>query len=359
MALSLVPGIGPVSWRRLAETFGDAAAVFTRGEEELSAAEGIGRERARAILSFTAWREVDEILEQAAEAGLEVCVWGDGDYPAALADIPDPPPVLFRRGTLAALTAPAVAVVGTRNPTAYGLDATAHIVVPLAEAGITIVSGMARGIDGHAHRAALDAGGYTVAVLGCGADVVYPPEHRSLRDEIASRGLILSEFPPGTAPDPAHFPRRNRIISGLAAAVVVVEAGEKSGALITAAAALDQGRDVFAVPGSIFSRSSDGCRHLIGAGARPVGSALEILEGIVDRGGPRAEKKEGALPALETLGPDAGALWSTLSGEPVHADEITARLAWPPARAAAALLSLEIAGLVQKLPGNYYQKVYG
>jgi len=211
----------------------------------------------------------------------------------------------------------------------------------------------------HKLGAALEAGGTTAAVLGCGADVVYPPENGELYREICARGAVISEFPPSAAPEAQNFPRRNRIISGLAAGVLVVEAGEKSGALITAEHAAEQGREVFAVPGSIFSRPSDGCRKIMARGAMPVGSAEEILEEIAPQfARPGAAPAAVPAAAMESLGADERELLQHVGPEAEAADDLAARVSWDPARAAAALLSLEIAGLIEKLPGNNYRRVY-
>ncbi len=360
LALTRVPGIGPVNFRRLVEAFGAAAAPFARRANELAAVEGIGGERARAIASFDGWAAVDAELARASELGLAVLCWGDEEYPERLEATYDPPPILYYKGSLALLAGPAVAVVGTRNPTSYGEDAAAFICEALAAAGVVIVSGMARGIDARAHRAALKVGGATVAVLGCGADVVYPPENKELYEDICGAGAVVSEFPPAAAPEAQNFPRRNRIISGLAAGVLVVEAGEKSGALITARHAADQGREVFAVPGSIFSRLSDGCRHLIAAGAKAVGSAEEILIEIAPQLAPASGPRVTAPPpaTLEALTADERAMFERVAAQPSPADELAAALAWDAARAAAAFLGLEVAGLIEKLPGNNYRRLY-
>ncbi|MEE8639911.1 MAG: DNA-processing protein DprA [bacterium] len=359
LALARVPGIGSVFFRRLLETFGNPAAVFTKTFDELAAVMGVGDERARALATFDGWKEVEDEMAQAEALGLRCLIWGDDDYPEPLAAIYDPPPVLYYLGSLDRLAPPAIAAVGTRRPTDYGERATAFICESLAEAGVTIVSGMARGIDTCAHRAALKTGGLTVAVLGCGADVVYPPENKSLYGEICEKGLVVSEFPPSARPEAQNFPRRNRIISGLTTGVLVVEAGERSGALITGYHAAEQGREVFAVPGSIFSPASDGCRRLIAGGAKPVGSAEEILEEVApqfSRGGGR--RAAGPTVDVASLGADEQELLKYVGGESMPADELAARAGWDPSRAAAALLALEIAGLVEKLPGNNYRRVF-
>jgi len=359
VALARVGGVGSVLYRRVYETFGSAAAAFTQPMEALAAVPGLTEERARAIVAFDGWEEVEAELARAESLGLRCLVWGEAQYPPLLAAIYDPPPVLYYKGSVDPWPPVAVAVVGTRRPTDYGERATARLAGELAEGGVAVVSGLARGIDASAHRAALEAGGFTIAVLGCGADVVYPPENAELYEAICERGVVLSEFPPATRPEAPHFPRRNRIISGLAAGVLVVEAGVKSGALITAALAADQGREVFAVPGSIFSPASDGCRRLIARGAKPVGSVEEILEEIAPQFMPEADRVAGGPPAPPPdLGPDETELLPHVGVEPTPADDLAARAAWEPARVAAALLNLEIAGLVEKLPGNCYRRLF-
>lgn len=359
LALARVPGVGAVNFLRLLEAFGDARAVFNRPYADYLQVEGIGDERARALASFRGWEEAEAELARAAAAGLDCLAWGEAAYPACLAAIHDPPPIMYYKGDEAFLGGVAVGAVGTRRPTAYGEEVARHICRPLAAAGVTIVSGMARGIDTCAHRAALEVGGATIAVLGCGADVVYPPENEGLYREIAARGVVVSELPPGSPPEAANFPRRNRIIAGLARGVVVLEAGEKSGALITARLAADEGREVFAVPGSIFSPAGEGCRALINGGALAVASAEDILRALA----PQLEVSPSAGPSLPlfdpaALGPDENALWDHISGEAVAADDLAAAAGWDPARAAAALLNLEIEGLIVKVPGNMYRRAY-
>jgi DNA processing protein len=284
--------------------------------------------------------------------GLKVLTYADGDYPEQLRTISDPPPALFVRGTLPA-GSQYVAIVGTRRASSYGRTVAARLAAGMARAGVVVVSGLARGVDAAAHRGALEAGGRTVAVLGCGPDVVYPREHAALRDEIVASGALVTEFPPGTPPEPWHFPVRNRIISGLSRAVVVVEAGEKSGALITADLALEQGRDVLAVPGHITSPLSRGPNRLIKQGARLVEGPEDVLD----------ELGIGTIvcgPELGTaaprLAPDEERLYGLLGPEPVPLDVLVARSGLPPQAAAAALVYLEMKGLVRRLPGSAYMK---
>jgi DNA processing protein len=279
-------------------------------------------------------------IARGAEDGLGPIAWSDPAYPPSLAAIIDPPPVLWTRGSLAALDRPAVAIVGSRAASSYALDVAGRLAADLAARGLTVVSGLARGVDSAAHRGALSVGGPTIAVLGCGADVVYPPEHAALARAIEPDGLIVSELVPGTRPLPQFFPQRNRIISGLSRAVVVVEARDRSGALITAQCALEQGRDVFAVPGNILSGRNSGGHALLRDGARIVESADDILE----------ELGEGArAPSAGRLRSSADPLLACLPpGEACDLDAISERSGLSPARLLPRLFELELQGLVRR-----------
>ena len=273
----------------------------------------------------------------------------DAAYPAALRTIADPPPVLYVRGTVRPGDARAVAVVGTRRASAYGAQAARYLAGGLARNGVTVVSGLARGIDAVAHDAALLAGGRTLAVLGCGVDVIYPPEHRRLAERIVGSGALLAEVPPGTPPLRFHFPRRNRIISGLCAGVVVVEGREDSGALITACAALEQGRDVFAVPGPIFDPRTAAPHGLLRDGAAPVTRVEDILNALgwpVEHAG-----LPDAVPALEG---EEERVFAHLDLTPQTPDAIAARSQLSAAAVARSLVALECRGLVMALPGQRY-----
>lgn len=270
-------------------------------------------------------------------------VWRRGSalYPRALGDIPSPPAQLYALGERAGLDAPCVAIVGTRRPTRYGEDITREIAGALARAGACIVSGMAFGVDAAAHRAALDAGGHTVAVLAAGIDRVYPSAHRRLYDELLERGLVVAEFPPGHAPFDGCFPRRNRIIAGLAAATIVVEAGERSGALITANYALDAGRTVAAVPGRIDSPQSAGTNRLIADGAQVIAS---IDDALALTGAMTTPPAHAGLPAMDG---DELVIWDELGRGRSSIDDLVIATGWPAARCMAAVTSLEIMGAVR------------
>lgn len=279
--------------------------------------------------------------------GLVPVIWRDAVYPSRLKTIPDPPVAFWARGDLSVLSRPTIAVVGSRRATPSGLAVARQLATDLAEAGFCIVSGLARGVDGAAHAGALAAGGVTAAVLGCGADLVYPHEHERLATEILASGVVLSEFSPGTPPLPPHFPLRNRIISGLCRAVLIVEAGEKSGSLITARCALEQGREVLAVPGNVLSGRNRGGHALLKDGAKIVESADDILEelGLPAPGGRRANTPED--PVLSALP----------AGEPCDLDVLVERTGLTSARLLQRLFELELAGLIRRVGGGRFTRV--
>jgi DNA processing protein len=347
--LTMVKQIGPARFSRLLDRFGSAEAAWSASLLDLA---GAGLER-RAIESLGKLRQT---LDPEAEwrrierHGVSVVILDDPAYPSALREIADPPPVLYVRGDLSPADDWAIAVVGTRRASAYGRQATERIVADVARAGVSVISGLARGIDTHAHKAALAAGGRTIAVLGSGVDRVYPEENRNLADQIELGGAVISELPLGAPPDAMNFPRRNRIVSGLARATLVVEADLKSGAMITATQAAEQGRDVFAVPGSIFNPLSAGPHQLIREGAKIVTDASDILEelhltAIVEE---RATRE--ALPA----DPTEAALLRLLSDEPTHVDDLTRAAELPSATVTATLTILELKGLARQMGPMQY-----
>src|SRR5581483_3015064 len=300
-------------------------------------------------------------LERAAAAALTPICWSDARYPAALAAIVDPPPMLWTIGDAAALDGTLVAIVGSRAASPYALSVAASLAADLASRGVAIVSGLARGVDSAAHRGALDADGVTIGVLGSGADVIYPPEHGSLARDIARRGLVASELVPATPPLAHFFPMRNRIISGLSRAVVVIEAGEKSGSLITARCALEQGRDVLAVPGNVLTGRNRGAHALLKDGAKIVETADDILEELgMDRSVDASRSGSASGSGIETER-DASAerprdpvLDALVRGEPSDLDEIAERSGLRPARLLPRLLELELAGLVARVGGGRF-----
>lgn len=337
LALALLPGVGPVRWQALVEgAEGDADRALARATPP----------HARAIALADAGRALD----RAGRAGIRPVVLGATAYPAALLDLPDPPPVLWQLGDPSLLDrAPRVAVVGTRSATPYGLRAARALCDALAAAGACIVSGMARGVDGVAHERALEAGAPTVAVLGTGADVPFPTDHRALHRELARRALLVSEQPPGARATRGTFPRRNRIIAALADLTIVVEAGVRSGALITAGVALDLGRPVAALPGPVDAPASVGCNALLRDGAHVIASPADalVLLGLARSARPAATA-DGPLPAiLQALGDDAGAVWRALAAPAPDADALVARTGLPPDRCAVAVATLEIHALVE------------
>jgi DNA processing protein len=278
MALRSLPGLGVIIFRRLLQKFSSPEKVFQASYEQLVQVKGVSPSLAQAIKNFDAWQHWDAVSERLGNLGGEVITCADPRFPAALRQIPYAPPFLYVKGTLLPQDEMAVAVVGTRKPSYYGRKASYRLATDLCRQKVTIVSGLARGIDTAAHRAAVDCGGRTLAVLGCGLDIVYPPENRDLYRLIPQQGALISEFPLGTPPEARNFPVRNRIISGLSRGVVMVEAGIQSGTHITANYALEQGREVFAVPGPIDLPGSIGPHRWIQQGAKLICEAADILE---------------------------------------------------------------------------------
>ena len=353
LALKRVEGIGNVLYRRLLEAFKMPKAVFAADEAALLRIEGISQGTVEAILGFDGLASVDEEFEKIEKAGATLVSLEDPEYPPLLAAIYDPPPFLYLKGSLVGDRYP-IAVVGSRKTTPYGKRVTERICGELAGYGMTIVSGFARGIDGFAHEAALAAGGRTIAVVGCGVGRVYPPEHQALYDQIVEEGAVISEFPMDAPPDAHHFPQRNRIISGLSLGCVVVEAALQSGSLITARYALEQGREVFAVPGSIFSGAAAGTHQLIASGAKLIEGVDDILEELL----PALKRKSQPAPvALTPLEGEEEALYGLLSLEPKHIDQLIAESARTPASVSGLLLAMELKGVVRQLAGKFYVRM--
>lgn len=349
VALALVPGVGRVRLEILMQVFGSADAVLAATLRQLNSVVRISRAAATAIHNTTAAAGT-EIIDKVAGQGGVVLTPEDAGFPGELRQIPDAPTLLFAKGRLDLLQGPCVALVGSRDHSRYGADVAAELAAGIAAAGITVVSGMARGLDAVAHQAALDAGGGggTVGVLGNGLGVIYPAANRVLYERVIAAGCLLTEFPPGERPNAGSFPRRNRLISGLARATVVLEARDGSGALITADCALAQGREVMAVPGRITSPLSRGTNRLIQMGAKPVLELRDVLEeyGIseVPEVSLPADLSDAERRALEALGDGAELV-----------DDFTARLACAPAESLAVLTSLEIRGLVAQGPGKVFR----
>jgi DNA processing protein len=350
LAFSYVRGIGAVRFRKLLSFFGELSRAWQAGSAELIAA-GLSQKNVTDILEKRKTLDPLALPEQLKTKGISFLTWQDGDYPRYLKEIAQPPPVLFYKGSITPADDMAVAIVGTRNMTAYGKQITRDTAEYLAHNGVTVVSGLARGVDGLAHNAAIEAGGRTIAVLGSGVDIIYPPEHRRLAEEIQEHGAIVSDYPPGTKPDGINFPPRNRIISGLSRATIVIEAGEKSGALITAKFAIEQNREVFAVPGSVLSPMSRGTNDLIGEGAMPMTNPRAVLEALRIEEGSRAEKpREQPLSDIEQM------VLRVLAQDSLHIDEICVRMDLSVEKLTVTLTMMELKGLVVREQGMTYRQ---
>jgi len=349
VAFNHIRGVGSVRVQKLLKAFGNLKTAWEAPRLSLLEA-GLDERTAAAVSGGRLELDPQKLLDHCGELGLKVLVWDDPDYPPRLKELPSPPPVLYLRGAMIAEDGLAVAIVGTRKATAYGKEVTRMFASALAANGITVVSGMARGIDAEAHVSALDRNGRTLAVLGCGADVVYPPEHGRLVKRIADSGAILSDYPPGTPPDAANFPPRNRIIAGLALATLVIEAGEQSGALLTAWYAAEYGRDVFAVPGSILAPASKGCNRLIGDGAQPALSPDTLIAALdIPRLAPALQMR-----MMVPESPVEAKILDALGAEPVHIDQLRACVNLPVETVSGALAMMELKGMVRTAGGMQY-----
>lgn len=356
LALGLIPEVGAATFHRLVQGLGSAEAVLRAKAGALEQVPGISQQVARAVVSFPWQDALDRELRVIETRGLGLIRFGDEGYPELLAAIHSPPPILYVRGTIEPEDRVAVAIVGSRQASQYGSAMAEQISGELAERGVTIVSGMARGIDAAAHRSALRAAGRTIAVLGCGLGVTYPPEHAELADQIAEQGALISEFPIFTPPKPGHFPQRNRIISGLARGIVVIEAGLKSGAMITANYALEQGREVFAVPGQVTSRSSRGCHQLIKAGAKLTEGWEDILEEIELQMTPGSQVVRDPTPVSRSLAQEEILIIDAMEAGPMQIDDLIGRTQLPAGQMASLLLSLMLKGMIEELPGKSFAK---
>lgn len=344
-----VPGIGAARLRALLDYFGDLETAWNAHAHDLQQA-GIDRRSLANLLQVRESLDLDREAERLAQAGIQVLTWEDDDYPRNLRQAYNAPPVLYVRGSIEKRDEWAVSVVGTRRASVYGKEAARMVCTGLAQAGVTIISGLARGIDTVAHRATLDAGGRTVAVLGCGVDVVYPPQNARLSEEIVERGALVSEYALGTPPDARNFPPRNRIISGLTLGTVVVEGDHGSGALITAGFAAEQGREVFAVPGNIFARASRGANHLIQQGAKMVCQVSDILEELNLTMVSEQAQARAVIPENET----EAVLLQHLSAEPLHVDALGQAVDLPIAQVTSTLALMELKGMVRQVGGMSY-----
>jgi DNA processing protein len=352
--LALVSGVGPRHRQNLLGRFGTPAAVLTASRTDLQEVNGIGPKIAARIVAAREEIDVEDELELAAAHGIDVMVESDNRYPHPLRQIHDPPGVLFRRGISSPQDEMAIAIVGTRHATRYGLAQAERLAGNLARTGFTVVSGLARGIDAAAHRGALAAGGRTIAVLASGLLSIYPPEHERLADEVAASGYLVSEAPPRMIPLSGAFPQRNRIISGLTLGTIVVEAAARSGALITARHAYEQGREVFAVPGPVDSRMSHGCHALLKDGAKLVESIDDILAEL----GPLAEnieREDGTVlrvPAELTLNEIEQQVLAAIDTAPTTIDAVTASCGLPVHRVLSTVSVLEMRRIIRRVSGT-------
>jgi DNA processing protein len=373
--LNTVPNVTSLVLRRLLDAFGDLDALWAAGEPQLRAVPGLGPQAVHRLLGArTDERRLERELALAHRGGVTILTVEEEGYPQRLREIPDPPLALYVRGALAAQDATAIAIVGSRRASAYGLQSAERLGYDLALRGLTVVSGLAVGIDGAAHAGALRAGGRTVAVLGSGFCRLYPPEHEELAERIAGQGAVISEYPMEAAPLGLNFPRRNRLISGLSLGVVVVEAARRSGALITADCALEQGREVFAVPGPVTSATSQGTHQLVKEGARLATSVEDVLEELglpaparlaspSEAAGAQAELTAGPARAITVASAGSGAeglaaeereILACVGGRPRTIDAIAAESRRPAADVSSALLRLELKRLVRQLPGKQF-----
>ena len=368
LALKWIDGVGNVGMRKLVDACGSAERVFSAPYEQLKAVDGISTKIITRIKAFDSWETVDRELEATARHQAVILNYQDPLYPANLLNIYDFPPLLYVKGNLAPEDI-YIAVVGSRMASSYGRYTTEKLCREMGMRGINVVSGMARGIDSAAHRGALAGKGRTVAVLGCGLDVVYPPENAALMEEIALHGAVITEFPFGTLPNGPNFPARNRIISGMSLGVVVVEATDKSGSLITARMALEHGREVFAVPGSIDTSGSKGTNRLIKQGAKLVEDVDDILEELLPQISWKSQqplpeetdKKKVGQPQKKSAHPDGdkmdeneNMLYRMLSANPVDADSLIAASGLRTGDVLTTLMNLELKGCIQQLPGKIF-----
>jgi DNA processing protein len=351
LALIFIHNVGPITVNRILAAYKDPEDVFRATEQDLMHYSGLPRYRARLITSFNDWKRVDTEYEKIIKNNILIITKRDESYPEALKELDNAPPFLYVKGDFQESDKFALAIVGSRNATDYGITVTERMASSLASSGFTIVSGLARGIDTAAHRSALRAKGRTIAVLGCGIDVPYPYENKHLLKNIPLNGAVISEFPTGTRPIRENFPRRNRIISALSLGVLVVEASEKSGSLITARHAVNQGKEVFAVPGNILNNNSKGTHALIKEGARIVDNPDDIIEELGPLLKGLLRQRQRSLPELSEAEKE---LLSFLSREPKHVEVIIRESKMTASSIMTHLLSLELKGVVKQWDGNKF-----
>jgi DNA processing protein len=358
--LALIPGLGTLAQNRIWKTLPNISDLFSADAKQLESL-GVSAAAYPAIRSRGYQEIASEIYDWAIREGCRFLMRGNAEYPRLLEEIYDPPLILYARGDLEALQRPCVAVVGTRKPTVYGLQMAQGIASDLGNRGISVVSGLARGIDAAAHRGCIEGHGKTVAVLGCGIDIVYPREHRQLTQKILQKGLLLSEFPPGTSPAPQNFPIRNRIISGVALGTLIIEASEYSGSLITARAAMEQNREIFALPGNLTSPQSFGPNFLIKQGAKLIQTWRDVVDELPSEIRREIFMKEDAKPIcrpeLEMPSEEEARLLELIKAdEATQFDKIHRSSGLSIPRLSNLLLNLEMGGRIRQLPGNLYVK---
>lgn len=351
IALTEVSDIGPVTARKLLAIYKTPEAIFSAPYKELCSIDIINKKRAKKIKEYSGWKEIDSQLKKLDIKGIKIVTINDKDYPETLRNIDDAPVVLYIKGEIQREDKFTIAVVGSRKYTFYGRFAAEKLSSELSSMGFTIVSGMARGIDTLAHAAAIKSGGRSIAVLGSGIDVPYPPENKGLMEKISESGYVMSEFPPGTQPDRENFPRRNRLISGLSLGVLVVEAAADSGSLITASCAAEQGKEVFAVPGNINSVNSAGTNELIKNGAKLVQDVRDIIEEL-------APVLKGFIKTKEKvrveLSDEERRLCDIMTAEPRHVDMLSRESGMSVSKVLGILLSLELKGVVKQTEGKKF-----
>ncbi len=355
LALNFLSDVGPVMAKRLLSVFGSPGNIFKMSFGELKKVNGIGESRARSIAGFNQWETIRREIVRAERSNIRLIPFNDSAYPEGLRHIYDAPIVLYAKGNFTETDKYAIAMVGSRRASAYGMQTAEKISYELAASGLTVVSGMARGIDTASHKGSLEAGGRTVAVLGSGIDIPYPASNRNLVKMIESSGAVISEFPLGTIPNRENFPRRNRIISALSLGVIVVEATIDSGSLITVGYALEQGKEVFAVPGNITSKNSKGTNDLIKKGARLVESADEVIDELRSQiKGILKEEKPDNETKLYSMNQDEKTICNYLSHEPKHIDSIIRGINMSTGRALSILLNLELKGIIRQADGKLF-----
>ncbi|MBI4685152.1 MAG: DNA-protecting protein DprA [Nitrospirae bacterium] len=351
IALTEVPDIGPVTARKLLAVYKKPEDIFSASQKELRSVEGISARKAKNLKEYSGWESIERQIKKLENKGIRVVTLRSDDYPEAFREIEDTPLILYVKGNIERDDRYAVAVVGSRKLTPYGQFVAEKLSSELSSIGMTIVSGMARGIDTAAHKAAINSGGRSIAVLGSGIDVPYPPENKILMDKIANSGYVMSEFPPGTQPERENFPRRNRLISALSLGVLVVEATADSGSLITANYAMEQGKEVFAVPGNINSKNSEGTNTLIKNGAKLVQTMEDIIEelALVLRGFIKSKVKSKIV-----LSDEEKRVCDIMTPEPKHIDMLSRESGMPASKLLGILLHLELKGVVKQVEGKKF-----